>query len=75
MRARFYDPTLEDEDISIIEIVEKQDISLEYARQISEEIVGVCSMLYNTKTIGSLMREIDTLITKLEYPLDDSLLL
>jgi len=32
-------------------------------------------MLYNTKTIGPLLIEIDTLVTKLEYPSDDSLLL
>lgn len=57
--AKFYNPTLNDEDISVQEVLEKTDISTEIARRISEDIVSKLGLLYGTETIGKALTELD----------------
>ena len=62
LRAQFYNPLLEDDEVSIEVVVEEKELSSVIARRIAGEIVSSFMTLYGSETTGPVLMEIDTLL-------------
>ena len=68
LRAKFYNPLLEDDEVSIETVVEEENFSTIIARRIAGEIVSAFMQLYAAENTGPVLVEIDALLSQLVYP-------